>query len=243
MRRLYPDPGDEDLDDLYTSLSWPEAPDDRPYLYLDMVASVDGAATAGGRTGPLGGEADRLAFPRLREWCDAILVGASTVRVEGYGPARLTEPGRARRLARGLAAVPRVVVVTASAALDPAARLFSDPSHRPVVLTTAEADCGHLEDHAEVVRVGSGRVDLPAAVRRLRDDGCGRLLCEGGPHLNAQLFAAGLVDEVFLTVAPQVVGTSALRIVEGEVGGVRPVALAEVREHVGELLLRYRLGR
>lgn len=243
MRRFLPDVGDEDLDDLYLDLGWPSGPPDRPYLYLDMVASADGAATSAGRTGPLGGEADHLAFPRLREWCDAIVVGASTVRVEDYGPPRPRAEGRRRRAAQGLAEVPRLVVLTATARLDPAARLFADADHRPIVIAPDAADTRHLEPVADVVTLGEERVDLAAAMRWLREAGYQRALCEGGPHLNAQLFADDLVDELFLTIAPTIVGASHLRIVTGTVGDDRPLHLVELREHRGELLLRYRVRR
>lgn len=247
MRRLVPSLREEDLDDLYLDLELPEPPADRPHLYLDMVASADGAATVRGRTGELGSEADRLAFSRLREWCDAILVGAETVRIERYGPARPSEGSRRRREERGLAAVPPVIVVTASCRLEPDARLFQDPDRRPIVLTVEDADphaVRRLREVADVRQVGHGRVDLTAAMGRLREDGIGHLLCEGGPILNGELIRLGLVDDLFLTVTPQIVGASRRRIVEGTFDhGATGVELVELREHGGELLLRYRFPR
>lgn len=244
MRRFIPSVREEELEDLYLDLELPDPPDDRPYLYLDMVASADGAATIRGRTGELGSDADRLAFSRLRGWCDAILVGAETVRIEDYGPPRPTDETQERRRARDLAAVPRLVVVTASCRLEPGARLFSDPDRRPLILTIEDAEPSALaavREVAEVRQVGHGRVDLTAALGRLRDDGVRHLLCEGGPTINAELVRLGLVDELFLTMTPQVVGASRRRIVEGAVDhGSRDVELVELREHDGELLLRYR---
>jgi riboflavin-specific deaminase-like protein len=247
MRRLYPTPRDEALADLYLDLDWPPAPDDRPYLYLDMVSSIDGAATAEGRTADLGGEADELAFSRLREWCDAILVGAGTVRVEGYGPPRPSEDAQLRRSARGLTPVPTMIVITARCDLDPASRLFEDPQRRPTILTVDDADPQRraaLEVVADVIAVGRGRVDLRAGLRALRTRGVARLLGEGGPTLNGTLFAADLVDELFLTIAATIVGQVAPRIVAGEIGGApRPATLVELREHEDELLARYRVGQ
>lgn len=248
VRRLLPDDGrgvETALDELYTDLDFPPPPPHRPHTYLDMVASADGAATAAGRTELLGGEADRVAFSRLREWCDAILVGASTVRVEGYGPPRPREASQQRRRARGLDAVPRLVVVTASAALDPSARLFSDPEQRPLLLVPGDVEAARiavLTAVADVVEVGRGWVDLRAAMGALRERGVERLLCEGGPSLNAQLLREGLVDEIFLTIAPQLVGASRHRIVQGPLPDPPPLELSELREHDGELLLRYRVG-
>lgn len=244
MRRLIPSVRDEDLDDLYLEPDLPDPPEHRPHLYLDMVASADGAATIRGRTGELGSEADRLAFSRLRGWCDAVLVGAETVRIEDYGPPRPTETTQRRREAHGLAAVPPLVVVTASCRLEPDARLFSDATRRPIVLTVEDADrraVSALREVADVRMVGHGRVDLSAAMGHLREDGIRHLLCEGGPTLNGELIRLGLVDELFLTMTPQIVGSSPRRIVEGAVDhGAREVELVELREHDGELLLRYR---
>ncbi|HEX2029064.1 MAG TPA: dihydrofolate reductase family protein, partial [Nitriliruptorales bacterium] len=178
---------------------------------------------------------------------DAILIGASTVRIEDYGPPRPVEAARARRAARGLAPVPGMVVVTATAQLQPAARLFTDPSWRPMVLVPQDADPTRLEALrlvSDVVTVGRGRVELPAALRQLRRSGVRWLLCEGGPTLNAELLSDGLVDELFLTVAPQLVGATRRRIVHGELrGGPWVLELVELREHASELLLRYRLVR
>lgn len=244
MRRLIPSVRDEELDDLYLEPDLPAPPEHRPHLYLDMVASADGAATVRGRTGELGAEADRLAFSRLRGWCDAVLVGAETVRIEDYGPPRPTEETQRRREEHGLVAVPPLIVVTASCRLEPGARLFSDVERRPIILTIEDADqraVSALREVADVRQVGHGRVDLTAAMGRLREDGIRHLLCEGGPTLNGELIRLGLVDELFLTMSPQIVGSSPRRIVEGAVDhGAREVELVELREHGGELLLRYR---
>lgn len=245
MDRLLPDVGAEALDDLYTDLVIP-AGEGRPHLYLDMVASVDGAATVEGRTRQLGGEADHVAFRRLRETCDAILVGAGTVRVENYGPPRRHDGTVDRRRGRGLTDLPTVVVVSASLALDPTAKLFSDPALRPVILTVADAPQARrqaLAPVAELVSVGTGAVDLTAAMEVLADRGWTRVLCEGGPNLNASLFALDLVDELFLTVAPTIVGITERRIVEGPIGERRAAELVELRHHEHELLLRYRFPR
>lgn len=244
MRRLLPPGGQEALEDLYTDLEVPTGTG-RPWLYLDMVASVDGAATLEGRSGGLGGEADKLAFRRLRETCDVILVGAGTVRAESYGQARVDPDIRQRRQARGLAPQPTMAVVSRSLDLDPDARLFTGDGPRPLILTAADADPARraaLGEVAEVVPCGRGSVDLTAAMDWLWARGDRRVLCEGGPHLNADLLAADLVDEVFLTVSPLLVAGPAPRIVAGP-APTRRLTLREVREHDSELLLRYRRQR
>lgn len=270
MRRLWPEAAEEDLDDLYRDLAIPPGGPHRPHVFLSMVSSLDGAASLGGRTLRLGGEGDRRAFRRLREHCDALLVGAGTVRREGYGSPLLDGEARARRRARGLEEVPRLVVVSASLDLDPAAGPFAGGHGsaagadggaeggvpgggaaggrggwgRPLILTVEDADPVRrraLRGVADLSAVGRERVELGGALRRLRRRGVTRLLCEGGPRLNAALLEAGLVDELFLTLTALVVGGPAPRIVDGPGGGPRGAELAEARVHDRDLLLRYRL--
>jgi riboflavin-specific deaminase-like protein len=242
VERFLPDRGPESLDDVYVDLVVPPG-EERPHVYLGMVASADGAAVVDGRTRGLGGEADRAAFRRLRETCDVILVGAGTARSEDYGPPRAPEDVVERRTARGLAPRATIAVVTGSGSLDPAARLFSDPTYRPVIVTTERADVSELEAVADVVRCGRDDVELAAALAVLHDRGATRVLCEGGPTLNGALLREGLVDELFLTLAPTLVGAAPLRIVEAELAGPVDVELTELRHHDGELLLRYRVDR
>lgn len=245
VRVLIPDCREEPLEDLYLHLEFPDLPT-RPYLYLNMVASADGAAHLEGRTRGLGGEADRLAFARLREYCDVVLVGAGTVRAEGYGPPQLSPAAQQRRVGRGLEPIPRLAVVSARLDLDPQARLFSDPGRRPLLITVESAPQACLErlrEVAEVVMCGAARVDLQRALDELAGRGLQRVLCEGGPTLNGQLLEAGLVDELFLTVAPLLVGGSAARIVSGLAASPAKLQLKELREHRGELLARYAVLR
>lgn len=246
MRRLFPDPAVLDLDGLYAGLTLTPGRR-RASVALGMVASVDGGAAIDGVTAALGAAADRAAFRRLRAACDAVLVGAGTVRDEDYGPVRGTAERRHDREARGLAPVPRLVVVTNRLALAPDHRIFSDPAHRPLVVTTRRAprDAGErLGEVADVVRLGDTTVDLAALLEYLAAVGAPRVLCEGGPTLNGALLADDLVDEVFVTLAPVLFAGSAPRIAASEVvAAVREVELVSVHEHAGELLLRYRRSR
>jgi riboflavin biosynthesis pyrimidine reductase len=109
MRLLFPDPGDVDPVDAYGRLSRVGT---RPRVRLNMIASVDGGASFKGRSGELGGPADKTLFATLRSLGDVILVGAATMRTEGYGPVRLDETARARRRRWGLASVPPIAVLT-----------------------------------------------------------------------------------------------------------------------------------
>jgi riboflavin-specific deaminase-like protein len=246
MRRLFPAPRDLDLAEVYAGLTL-EPGRDRASVAVGMVASVDGGAVLDGVTATLGGAADRVAFGRLRAACDAVLVGAGTVRDEDYGPPQGSGQRRADREARGLAPVPRLVVVTDRLALEPDHRVFSDPSNRPLVVTNRRAPehaARRLAGVAELVRLGESTVDLVALLRHLPTLGLSRVLCEGGPSLNAALLERDLVDEVFVTLAPVVFAGPAPRIAAGAVvAGIRDLELVSVHEHASELLLRYRRAR
>lgn len=254
MDRFLPDVGIEPLDALYLDLELPAGSATRPHVVLGMVTSVDGAAATDGTSGGIGGEADRLAYRRLREHVDAVLVGAGTVRAERYNPPAAPPDRVARRRARGLADVPALVVVSASLDLPVDLPLFGDPARRPVVLTGPGSPAPRREALADVADVivvtppdghadgAAAGVDPAAALATLAERGWSRVLCEGGPTLNAQLVAAGLADELFVTLAPRLVGCTGHRIVEGALGRDVPLELVELRHHAGELLLRYRLG-
>jgi riboflavin-specific deaminase-like protein len=241
VRRLLPDPVDTvDPLEVYGD---PPAAEGRPGLRLNMVASVDGAVTVEGRSGGLSGAGDQALFRALRSVTDVILVGAGTVRAEGYGPPRLTDEAVAARERRGQDPVPPIAVVTRSLDLDWASPLFASPTSRPMVITVADAPADRLvraREVAEVVVAGEGTVDLPGAFAMLRQRGARTALCEGGPTLNGQLAAAGLVDELCLTLAPILVGGAAGRIVIGSLPSPRGMTVATVCEEEGFLFLRYR---
>ena len=115
------------------------SPSNRPWIAVNMVASIDGAIEIEGRSGALGSPADRAMFHALREMPDVIPVGAGTVRAENYGPVQLDEAAQARRVARGQQPLPRLVVVSGRARPDPTARLFTEAKQRPTALTPALA--------------------------------------------------------------------------------------------------------
>jgi riboflavin biosynthesis pyrimidine reductase len=250
VRLLYPHVADEDPDRTYADL-WDgtggASGDTGVHVALGMVSSVDGGASVEGRTADLGGAADRIAFRRLREACDVILVGAQTVRAERYGPPVGDAARRRRRRERGLAEVPALAIVSRSLELDPAAAVFADAPTRPLLLTTDAAAAtapAALCEVAEVIGLGGTAVEPPRVTELLAHRGLRRVLCEGGPSLAAQLLAADVVDELFLTLHPVALGGLAPRIAQGVVPAApRELALTELREHGGELLLRYRRSR
>jgi riboflavin biosynthesis pyrimidine reductase len=223
LRRLHPEPGLLEATDAMDRLGLAElAPPERPRLVLNMVASADGRATVEGSGRPLSGPADRVVFHALRGQVDALLIGTRTLRSEPYGRLVADPARRAAREARGLRADPLAVVLTRSGDVPRDSRLFAEPEQEVVVLREAPAD----------------------ALRRLRaEHGVRSLLCEGGPTLNGALLAAGLVDELFLTLSPMLAGgADPLTIVAGD-GAAAPLELVWVLEGDGALFLRYRVGR
>jgi riboflavin-specific deaminase-like protein len=230
----------------------PNSPGGRPRVFLNMVSTTDGRATLGGRSGPIGNRADRELFHALRTAVDAVLVGAGTVRAEHYRRLVRDEGARRLRRERGLAEEPLACIVSASLALSPdAVPLLADPGARVVLVTpsaTGELPTGAVP--IEYVRAArAGGLDLPAALAELHARwGVRTVLCEGGPHLNGALLEAGLVDELFLSLAPKLAGGADHGASPRIVGGPEldpPVALAlgDVLESESNLLLRYRVSR
>ncbi len=243
MQRLFPPPVvTVGVDDAYAE---PRSPtDERPWLMMNMAASVDGRISVGGVSGPLSGPADRRVFHALRTVADVILVAAGTVRAESYGPPASDEGERARRRANGVWPVARLAIVTGRVDLDFDAPLFHDEASRPIVVTGEAAPAGRVAEArrvADVIVAGDRNVEPARALRELRELGARVALLEGGPRLNAAVVGAGLVDEVCLTVSPILVGGDGPGIVDGP-GPDVPVELelAHVLTEDGSLFLRYR---
>ncbi len=203
------------------------AHDGRPWVIVDMIASIDGATAVAGRSGGLGGPADKAVFRALRAVPDVVLVGAATARIENYGPVRLDDEVRARRVARGQAPAPRLALVTGRMDLDHEAPMFTEADTPPLVFTTEAACAEHaprFEGRAEVVVAGVDSVDLAGAMAALGARGVQTVLVEGGPSLNGQLVAAGLVDEWCQSMAPLLVAGESARVAHGP-EGARPERL------------------
>ena len=183
-----------------------------------MISTLDGAITLNGRSGPLGGPADHRIFQTLRSLADVILVGAGTVRTEGYGPARLDHDLSERRRERGQSVAPPIAVVTRSANLDWSSPFFTAADERPIVFTTADRDRTVRlpgEDVAHFVVAGEERVDVSLVLDYLHRSGLRSVLLEGGPGLNADVVHAGLLNELCLTVSPLIVAGTGPRILAG----------------------------
>ncbi|HTF06637.1 MAG TPA: pyrimidine reductase family protein [Asanoa sp.] len=213
-----------------------------PTVRVNFVTSVDGAVEVDGHSKGLSSPADKRVFGILRKVCDGLLVGAGTLRHEGYRAVTLDEPRRAWRRAQGLAETPTLVVVSARLALDPGSPVFTDAPARPVVLTTTAATAPPgLDQVADLMRAGEREVDMAAGLAALRERGLDQILCEGGPHLFGTLTAADLVDELCLTVSPLLAGAKAGRITAGPPLEGDPVPLRLHHTLLADdlLLLRY----
>ncbi len=247
MRQIYPLDGPGRPPDLAALYAYPPGPG--AWVRANMVASVDGAATTGGRSGGLSGEADRAVFGVLRALADVVLVGAGTVRAEAYRPARV--PERWAGLRAGRPPSPVIAVVSRSLDVGSGRPLLDDaPEHaRTIVITANGAPPDRkaaVARDADLIIAGHDRVNLRAAIGALAAKGYRRVLAEGGPRLLGQIAEAGLLDELCLTISPLLAGSGPGRIIhdpgvlaDGNRAPLRPLALAHVLEDQGYLLCRY----
>ena len=251
LRRLLPALGEATPDEATSGLGLGGlASPDRPYLVLNMVSSLDGQATLEGRTAGLGAAADRELFHGLRTQADAVMVGAETVRTERYGRIVRDAERREKRRREGLAPDPLACVVSASLEGLEDTPMLEAPKQQVAVLTGSDRELGPTQAAVTYVRAPRpggrpGAVDLRAGLAALRaEHGVRSVLCEGGPRLNSELLHAGLVDELFLSLAPKLIGgTEALTIVRGA-ALPEPAALELISlvEHEGTLFLRLRIA-
>ncbi|WP_217236624.1 pyrimidine reductase family protein [Streptomyces sp. AC555_RSS877] len=215
------------------------------WLRANMVSTLDGAAQHDGRSKPISSAADMRIFGTLRALADVVIAGAETVRQEGYRPARARAEFAQMREAAGQGPVPAIAVVSASLNLDFTLPLFTSPLVPTLILTGAAAAPDRIaaaeKAGARVVVAGDGVGVEPArAVRALAELGHTRLLTEGGPRLLGQLVAAGVLDELCLTVAPMLTAGDAQRIAGGPAVAVpQRFALASLLEEEGFLFSRY----
>lgn len=231
---------DADLRRLY---AYPPRPR-RPWIRANFVSSIDGAVSADGVSAGLGTPADKAVFDVLRSLADAVLVGAGTVRAENYGGVRVTDEVRAQRTAAGLTPVPPVVVVTASAGIDPDSRLFTDTEVAPIVVTTtsapSEARTALAAAGARVVEINGDTVPTSSILETLDGLRLHRVLCEGGPGLFGQLLQDDAVDDVCVTTSPVIVAGRSGRIAHSNTAVLRSLTRAHVvSDEDGTLLTRW----
>nr|WP_243851108.1 dihydrofolate reductase family protein [Modestobacter marinus] len=180
------------------------------HLRVNFVAALDGAISVDGRSGGLGSDGDRRVFRMLRALADAVLVGAGTAAAEGYRPVLPDSAVGRLRTELGRPPVAPVAIVSRRASLAPDDQLVTGAVTPTLLVTCAAADADRRSAltaaGVEVVVCGDDDVDLPTALDALAARGLEQVLCEGGPALFAAALAAGVVDELDLTLAPLLVG-------------------------------------
>ena len=217
--QLWPTHGTPTDEDLRATYAFP-APSSTPWVKVNFVSSLDGAATVQGKSGGLGNADDKRIFLLGRELCDVILVGAATAIAEKYRGVTREEMAGGDRTARGLAPVPTIAIVTRNCTIQPDALVITDTEVAPLIYTAASADEGRrtavADAGAEVVLAGDEDVDLHAVVADLGRRALNRVNCEGGPRLFGSMIAAGLVDELCLSVSPLLTSGDSGRIAVGD---------------------------
>ncbi|MEK6251401.1 MAG: dihydrofolate reductase family protein [Actinomycetota bacterium] len=241
MQRLLPNPGPTTVEQQLSGLDLVDlAYTDRPYVVVNFATTLDGRAAIDGRSGAIGSDTDTEMLQMLRTRVDAVMIGAGTMRAERYGRIVSDPALRARRERIGLPHDPLAVIVSGRLDLPWDAPLFTDGGGRVLIFTASEAEPPQTETPVRVERHEVG-VDIAEALRHLREErGIRALLCEGGPGLHNQLQATGLVDELFLTIAPKLPGGEEPHILEGDLPQIGFWELAWLLEERSELFARYR---
>jgi len=224
----------------------------RPFVFVNMAMTVDGKITSAGREYPrFTSEHDRKNMDRLRARADAVLIGAGTLRADD--PKLHVRDDEMRRYRRSLGKPDGLtkIIVSASAGLPPDSRFFDDVDGGDrIVATTDRAPrdvVEALERRVEVWRLGAETVDLPRVLARLKSRGVDSLLVEGGGELNWAFVRDDLLDELFVTIAPALLGGAAApTLLEGaglSMDRLRRLRLCEVQREGDELFCRYEVIR
>lgn len=228
---------DEDLLALYAY------PAHSPWVRFNFIASLDGSATHQGVSAPLGNEGDRRLFGLLRRLCDVILVGAGTVRAEGYAGPLVSEEDTRWRIAHGMSGHPALAIISGTLGLDRDSELFQRSPVRPVLFTAATADPERVRSFSEVadvVVVGEDGADSRTCADWLHSRGLGRILCEGGPGIFGGFIAEDSVNELCLSVSPLLTGGEGTRISAGaDSPQLRAMTLASLLESNSALFGRW----
>jgi riboflavin biosynthesis pyrimidine reductase len=230
------------LADLY---AYPDPVPSAGWVRANMLATLDGSVTGGdGRSGSIGSRGDRAVFTVLRGLADVVLVGAGTVRAEGYHRPAAEEEFAERRAVAGQPPAPRLAIVTTTGHLGAGESALGGPDGA-YLITCAGADLDKLRALAGVDRVlvaGENRVDPRLAVTHLAARGMHRILLEGGPHLLGDVIAADCLDEICLTLSPLLVAGGGLRVALGP-GSATRMRPAHLVEYDATLLGRWLVQR
>jgi 2,5-diamino-6-(ribosylamino)-4(3H)-pyrimidinone 5'-phosphate reductase len=222
----------------------------RPHISINMAMSADGKISTRRRESfSLGSSEDRRLMDTLRAQADAVVVGASTVRHDGWAIRVRTREIREKRLARGRSPHPLNVVVSRALDLPAKSQFFTHPRTERLVITTKAAPATRVRRFAklaEVVVLPRKTIRAVDIVDTLAERGVKRLLVEGGGELNYSLFAEELVDELYLTITARIIGGGdAPTPVDGKgflEATQKPLTLVSSRRRGDEVFLRYRVG-
>ncbi len=246
MRRLIPEPAaDVSVPELIEELRpWEDAPDDRPFVFMNFALTLDGHSTIDGVSRKIGSARDTELLVGLRTRADAVMIGAGTLRAENYGRVVRDPKKREMRESLGLEPDPLIVIVSGRLEVPWDAPIFTEGVGRIVIFTASEDEPPETTTPVEVIR-HEGQVDIEAALAHLRAEGVRALLCEGGATLHGQLHGADAVDELFLSHAPKLAGGHGPGLVEGLTPGVRELEVVWLvsEPETGELFARYRVVR
>jgi riboflavin biosynthesis pyrimidine reductase len=217
------------------------------WVLAHMVGGLDGSAAIAGRVAELSTAPDAELFRLMRALADVVLVGAQTVRREGYGAVRLPPERTQARISAGKLAVPPLAIISGSLNFDWTAPAFVDPPgpSRTILITAESSDAKQRQDAAavaDVIVAGQNRVDPRAALDRLAEAGHRVVLCEGGPSLLGELVAEDLVDELCLTISPLMGGDPLPVSVTPPGARLRHFTLRHVAGDGDTLFLRYERG-
>ena len=240
--RLWPQPAfDLPLDEEMSAFEPPRAPAGRPAVAVNMVTSIDGRAQLAGTAEGLGSRADRLLLRLYRAAFDAVLSGSGTLRDAGIW-LRVGDELAARRAAQGRTPNPIGVVVAGSSPVPADARWFEGDEAR-ILIVGSDNPLGAAPAGTELLRAPDPRPSPRWVLEQLSERGVASVLLEGGPHLNASFVAERLVDELYWTIGPHLIGSDALPMVAPFAGAdAEPWRgrLVSVMRHEDELMLRYR---
>ncbi|MCC7364507.1 MAG: dihydrofolate reductase family protein [Dehalococcoidia bacterium] len=238
----------------YTSLELPPPPPGRPYVILNMVMSADGKVVVEGTEQGIGSKVDQRLMRELRVNADVVLNGASTLRASGTSSRLGDEQLEALRVERGKPRFPVAAVLSRSGDL-PLDRIFFTARDFPAVVYLSDlapaARREALVATGRDIHIVPGGREVAAMLRHMREElGAAVLLCEGGPDVNAQMWAHGFVDEYFVTLGPVIVaGRDTLTAAEGPRAFARDqlphldLVSAIPNEETNEVYLRYRTRR
>jgi riboflavin-specific deaminase-like protein len=243
FRVLWPDPGTVEIERYLAGLELSErASAERPFTVANFVSSIDGRASVNGQSGGLGDPGDKALFHGLRREVDAVLVGTGTLRAERYGRIIRDPAVRDRRRERGLTPEPLTCVVSRSGSVPLDIPLFAEPDARILIFSGDELDTSGVQADVTVVTEPPQELSFASVLPRLRTEHRVRtLLCEGGPYVFGALLTESLVDQLFLTFSPRIVGGGNAPTIASGPALPEPaqMALEGVLERDQTLFLRY----